>query len=454
MKQISLLFIACFLTVGLQAQTAPVLPTIEGVISHLRTMKSNGAATLREEISCTRATEFKWNASKWDSTYQTITTVDEANGKIDVELTISEYDASKGFIVAEKVQAFGIVGNFNIDEEPVYYDSLLQYGPDLFTGEQILIARILPTYDTKGLLIKEDTYFNTAFFGLSDGFVLFGVNFYYYDANDFLISESSKAAELGIFSLENADSIQYTNNVAGQVLEKQSWEWDPTLLTYINVFRTTNTYISLGGDQATVTYESWNDNTMNFDYNSHSVFTYGNPGLVSKEEIQTGSPGNWQTVQEISYTYDAQDRVTLTSYKSVNPNGVKTDTNRENVKWDTPQGWTSESIYQTFVNGNWVNNDRVILEPCVPIVSVKTPLVSNAILNAWFDGNNQLNLTFAADEQPRSLDLYDLQGRLSLNSDLRNGQNKIDGSALMPGMYLARVTFADGRIAAKQVQKF
>ncbi len=454
MRQISLLFIACFLTIGIQAQSVPVLPTIESVIHHLRTITPKSGATLREEVSCTRETEFTWNSSKWDSTYQTITTVDDTNGKITVEVTTSEYDQADGFLVTEKIKVFGIVGDFDLESETVSYDSIHLFGPDQFTGDLIMIARIIPTYNGQGKVANQDTYFNTAFFGLPLGFVLFGVNLYYYDGSDFLIAEASKAVDLGSFALENGDSTTYTNNAAGQVLVERSWTWDTDLMAYDNIYRNTNTYVSLGGDLATVTYESWNGGTMAFEYNSQSAYTYSKPGLVSKEEIKTGAPGNWLTVQEITYTYDAQDRVTLTSYKNVNPNGSKTDANRETVKWDTPQGWTSESIYQSFTGGNWVNNDRTILEPCQPISSVKAPLATQALLNVWFDGSNQLNLTFAVNEQPRSLDLYDLQGRLSLKSDLRNGQNKIDGSALMPGMYMVRVTFADGRVAAKQVQKF
>lgn len=454
MKQISLLFLLIMLAFGLQAQNTPVLPTIEGIVKHLRTIKSESAAQLRDEVSCTRETEFTWNTSKWDSTYQTITTVDDTDGKINVEIITSEYVDPDGFLVTEKIQGFGIVGQLDLEEMPVSYDSVLLYGPDQFTGDLILIARLLPTYNGNGKLVKQDTYFNTAFFGLPLGFVLFGVNLFYYDANDFLISEASKAVDLGTFTLENGDTTHYDNNVAGQILVEQAWEWDTDLMAYIDVYRNTNTYISLGGDLATVTYESWNEGTMSFDYNSQSVFTYGKPGQVSKEEIMTGSPGNWLTVQEISYTYDGQDRVTLTSYKNVNPNGVKTDTNRETISWDTPQGWTSESIFQNFENGIWVNNSRAILEPCTPISSVTPALAADLFLNAWFDGGSQLNLTCSPDAKAEQLDLYDLQGRLSLHTALSPGQNKVNGSALMAGMYLARVTFADGRVAARQVQKF
>lgn len=454
MRQISLLFIAVFLTLGLQAQNAPVLPTIEGVVKHLRTVQPKAAAQLREEVSCTRQTEFSWNSTQWDSVFQTITKVDDLGGKINIDITSSEYDAVDGFVATEIIKGFGIVGDFSLEDAPVSYDSLLLYGPDQFTGDLILFARILPTYNGNGKLVKQDTYFNTAFFGFPLGFVLFGVNLYYYDANDYLISEASKSVDLVTFALENADSTKFTNNGAGQVLVEQTWEWDTDMMVYANVSRTTNTYVAMGGDRSTVTYETWNDQTLMFDYNSHSLFSYGKPGLMSKEEIQTGTPGNWKTVQEISYAYDAQDRATLVSYKSVNSNGVKTDTNRETTKWDTNEGWTSESIYQSFTNGTWVNVDRNIVEPCEPISSVTPPLAPEALLNAWFDASRQLNLTFATEAQPRTLDLYDLQGRLTLRADLRNGQNKIDGSALMPGTYLVRVTFAGGEVAAKQVQKF
>lgn len=444
------------MTFVLQAQTVPVLPTIESVTQHLLAIRQQQAAQLREEVSCTRETELNWNSAsmKWDSAYQTISKVEEVDGKTNIIIESYEYDEVEGHVLTEEIHAYGIEGFINLEDEPAFYDSLLLFGPDQFTGDLILVARILPTYGSNGKIAKQETYFNTAFFGFPLGFVLFGVNLYYYDMDDYLIAESSKEVDLGTFDLMNGDTTAYTNNSAGQILVEQTWTWNADLMIYEPISRTTNTWVSPGGDMATLTYESYDEGTMSWVYNSRTVYSYSKPGLVSKAEIQVGMPGSWQTVQEINYTYDGMDRQTLALYKSVEANGNKTDTYREVTKWDTVEGWISETISQDNVNGTWVNSDRTILEPCSPVSSITPALVQDAFLNTWFDASQQLQLTFADHTVPQSLVVYDLQGRLNLSTTLRNGQRQIDGSSLMPGMYLVRVTFADGSVAARQAQKF
>lgn len=444
------------MTFVLQAQTAPVLPTIESVTQHLRSFKQHQAAQLREEVSCTRSTDMTWDPAtmSWDSSYQDITTVEEVDGKTNVVISVYEYDEVEGHVLTEEIHAYGIDGFVSLDEEPAFYDSLLLFGPDQFTGDLILIARILPTYGSNEKIAKQETFFNTAFFGFPLGFVLFGVNLYYYDMDDFLIAESSKEVDLGTFDLMNGDTTSYTNNSAGQILVELTWTWNADLMVYEPISRTTNTWVSLGGDLATLTYESYDQGTMSWVYNSRTVYSYTKPGLIGKSEIQVGMPGTWMTVQEISYTYDAKDRQTLALYKNVSPNGSKTDTYREVTKWDTTEGWISETITQDNVNGTWVNSERNILEPCSPVSSITPELAQHAFLNTWFDASQQLQLAFAEGDLPQTLALYDLQGRLSLTADLRNGQRQIDGTQLMPGMYLVRVTFANGTVAARQAQKF
>lgn len=55
---------------------------------------------------------------------------------------------------------------------------------------------------------------------------------------------------------------------------------------------------------------------------------------------------------------------------------------------------------------------------------------------------NQLNLSFANDVEPESIDLYDLQGRLV--GTKRNDLEGVDMSALAAGVYMLRITLKDG----------
>lgn len=55
---------------------------------------------------------------------------------------------------------------------------------------------------------------------------------------------------------------------------------------------------------------------------------------------------------------------------------------------------------------------------------------------------DQLNLSFANDMEPESIDLYDLQGRLLVTK--RNDLESVDMSALAAGVYMLHITLKDG----------
>ena len=55
---------------------------------------------------------------------------------------------------------------------------------------------------------------------------------------------------------------------------------------------------------------------------------------------------------------------------------------------------------------------------------------------------DQLNLSFANDMEPESIDLYDLQGRLLVTK--RNDLESVDMSALAAGVYMLHITMKDG----------
>ena len=124
------------MTFVLQAQTVPVLPTIESVTQHLRSIRQQQAAQLREEVSCTRETELDWNSAsmKWDSAYQTISKVEEVDGKTNIVIESYEYDEVEGHVLTEEIHAYGIEGFINLEDERIAYEAvgdLLASNPDL-----------------------------------------------------------------------------------------------------------------------------------------------------------------------------------------------------------------------------------------------------------------------------------------------------------------------------------
>lgn len=448
MKKLLLAFAGIFLALGLQAQTAQ-FPSMQEVNALLARKKARVAATAREITSCTRETNFDWNDSSaaWDSTSQTITEVDETNGYTTFIQKGYQYDAVEGWVLQEETRVYGI-DDFNDPESQ--FDSLVILAPDQVSGQQVVFVKGYNFYNPQGKVEKVDVYLNTGFFGIPLGTVLFGRNLFFYDANGFLISESSKQLDFNTFSLVNGDSTSYANNSAGQPLVETNFEWDGTS-AYIPLTRFTLTYYSVGGDVQTQTIEEWDETVPGFVYTSKTTYTFAKPGIVSKEEIQVGNPGSWITVQEITYTYDAQDRLLQQLQQTVDPAGAKEPFSRINNLYDTPEGWDVVSTSQNYIGGVWVNSSRSILEPCEPKSSVREPL-SAGMLKAFFNDGQTLQLEFDATVSPARVSVVDMQGRLVTASALHAGTNQVRVNAVT-GIYTVLVQFANGTMTSMKVAK-
>lgn len=449
MKKFLLALSGMLIVLGLQAQKNQV-PSLEEINTVLAGKKLRVTAAAREIVSCTRQTDFNWNetAVAWDSTSRTITEVDETNGYTTFIQKGYQYDAAEGWVIQEETRIYGID---NLTDPEARFDSLVILAPDQVSGDLVVFVKGYNIYNAQDKLQQVDVYLNTGFFGIPLGTVLFGRNLFFYDANGFLTSEASKQLDFNSFTLVNGDSTSYANNSAGQPLTEASFEWDAAAGSYIPLTRYTYTYISPGGDVQTQTIEEWDDVLPGFAYTSNTNYTYVKAGLVSKEEIQVGNPGSWITVQEVTYTYDAQDRLLEQLQQTVDPAGAKEPFSRINNQYDTPEGWTSLSTTQSYIGGAWFNNSRSILEPCEPQSSVQDALAAG-MLKAYFSSAQMLQLDFDAAVNPLMLSVIDMQGRLVTASPLHAGTNQVQVPA-GAGIYNVVVRFANGTVVSTKVAK-
>jgi hypothetical protein len=386
-----LLFVLSIVTFyGANGQNA-TLPTLEQLTTLIKNKQAAFNKQSREIVSCTRETTFNWDLQTmaWDSSEQYIIEIDETNGYVSAKETIREYDDTTGWVL---VQETNIYGSTNFEDINAHFDSIIVLATDQVSGDLIEYIKGYPTYSASGKILQLDILLNTGFFGIPLGIIPFGSNFFNYDANDFLIAESSKEFDFNTFDLINSDTTDYENNTAGQPLLETSWSWDADLGEYIPVSRYSYTYVALGGDRATQIYETWNETTPGWEFNSRTLYSYNKPGQVSNEEIQIGSPGNWVTVQEIDYAYDAQDRTTQILQQEVDANGIKTPLGRIINMYDTVEGWISTSLNQFYSNGVWENSFSSILEDCDNTGAAPDAPTS---LTATAGGATTINLSWA-----------------------------------------------------------
>ena len=64
---------------------------------------------------------------------------------------------------------------------------------------------------------------------------------------------------------------------------------------------------------------------------------------------------------------------------------------------------------------------------------------------------NQLHLQFSPDVTPKTIELYDLQGRLVHTQ--RNGLESLNLQGLASGAYTMRVTLEDGKVFTDKIVK-
>lgn len=391
MKKSLLLFFGIVFSLGLQAQSLDH-PTLQRLLERI-SPKAQKAVQFdsRAILSCTRETIFQTETGmSWDSSEQTIVTVDDDKGFLTRTEDLFIYELGANPTLAERVVTYGTIDPDNM-EAP--FDSIVTFAGDPISGDLVEFIKIFPTLSPTGKIVKLDIYFNTGIFGLPLGTILFGINNFYYDANDYLIATASKQASFDnfpIITLVNADSTFYTNNTAGQPLIETSWEWDTDLNVYAPISRNTYTYVFPGGDESSLVFESWDG--ADWIYNSRTLSFYNKPGQLNRNEFQIGAPGSWITVQELLFTYDNQDRLIQALNQSVD-NDVKIPIFRELVNYDKPEGWITETIGQFFNLGNWENSERRLFENCdnvglalaAPTNLTAIPAGSTSILLNWQD---------------------------------------------------------------------
>lgn len=435
---------------ALQAQT-PDLSRIQALVERL-TPDHRAAAkpqTAREVISCIMETDFNANLSNpaaWDSTFRYINRVDEENGYRVLTQESYFFEEGLGFDLETRTLIYGVDDQGSFEGG---FDSVVQLVPE--NGELIEFVKVYPFYNAANQPERLDIYFNTAAFGLPLGLILFGQNYFYYDANGYTIATSSKAVDFATFSLINADTSFFVNNAAGQPLEQTDWSWDNDAMAYEPNYRYTYTYLSVGGDLESEVIEQGDQGAWIFI--SRNLYFYNKPGQVSRQEIQIGEPGNWTTVQEIAYTYDAEDRVTEELESVVEANGERIPNLRTLRAYDTPEGWLELVTGQRFEMGAWVNVSLAIFEDCSGITSLDE-VAADPTVKAWFNGARQLEFQVSEGETARLVEVFDLTGRPVLVATPAANAQALDAARLQQGLYLVRVTLADGRMTTLKAMQW
>lgn len=313
----------------------------------------------REVITCIRNTDFVLENGISDTSFQEIIEVDVTNDYTTILVSNYNYNDAAGMLEFEsEFIAYGVA----LNGSETIYDSLVINALDPVSGDKILFTKEINFFTPSGQYDYREIYTNLGFFGLPLGIVLDGIQQWYYDSNDFLIAKASKSVELGTMDLIPGDSTFYTNNAMGNFLIETSLGWESN--QYVPNTRTTRTYAPDGIVVNSQQFETWNEVSGTWSYNSLNLYTYNPAGNVSLLEVQTGGPGNWKTVQEISVTYDGMNREIQRLNQQVDPMGVKSPIFRELTTYDTPQGWLSDVFEQDYINNQWVNTDRHISENC------------------------------------------------------------------------------------------
>lgn len=450
MKQTLLLIFGLIGAMALQAQT-PDLSGIKALVERVspnprKEVKPNAA---REVISCTQETIFSAGTApmSFDSTFRNINRIDENNGYRVLTQEAFSFDAVSGFELESSTLVYGVdvQGTFEGG-----FDSVVQFIPD-GTGGLLVYVKIFPFYNGANQIERLDIYFNTAAFGLPFGLLLFGQNLFYYDANGYQVATASKQVDFGTFSLINADSSFFVNNSAGQVLEETDWQWDPDASAYEATYRYTYTYVTTGGDTESETIEGWDGS--DWAYLSRNLYFYNKPGQVNRQDIQTGGPGAWETVQDIAYSYDVQDRLILELESNFDSPGVKTPAFRNLYTYDTPQGWLQESIGQYYELGNWINANRAILEDCLGTSSLDE-VAADPTVKAWFNSARQLEFQLSEGSEARLVEVFDLTGRPVLVATPAAQQQVIDAARLQQGLYLVRISLTNGQSATRKAMQW
>lgn len=313
----------------------------------------------REVVSCIRNTDFVLENGVSDTSFQEIIEIDVTNDYTTVLVSNFNYDDVAGMLEFEsEFIAYGI----EFSGAEVTYDSLVINALDPVSGDKILFTKEINYFTPSGQYDYREIYTNLGFFGLPLGIVLDGIQQWYYDNNDFLIAKASKSVDLTTMDLIPGDSTYYTNNLMGSVLVQTSLGWESG--QYVPNTRTTRTYAPDGIVLNSEQFETYNEGSGTWSFNSLNLYTYNPAGDVSLIAVQAGGPGNWQTVLEVSYTYDGMDREIQRLHQQVNSMGDKTPLFRELTTYDTPQGWLSDVFEQDYINNQWVNTDRHISEYC------------------------------------------------------------------------------------------
>jgi hypothetical protein len=363
MKRSLLLLVGILGFQCLQAQF-PDLRRMERLAAGVGSDRPLTLRSVTDTLLCTLETRFVPGSSMaWDSSIQTRVLLEEINGYPVLTRTEFIYEDNGSGLEWTEIERTIFYGYGQGDNEFEGVDSVIFQAPDFITGEIVDYGRWYISYTPAGKPLRLDIFIIYTFNGIPLPPSLAGVRQYYYDQDHRLIAIARREVDGFSADLIPVDSTYFQYDANARVQTETVWSWNAGAGVYIPDARNTYTYAGGSADVASLTAEDWNGSAWVNE--RRTLYVYHKPGLPGRKDIQLFQPsGFWQTVQEVGYTYDAQDRVTQELEQSVAPSGAKTPNFRNRFFYDKQEGWIVETVSQIFSQNNWLNFSRTLLEAC------------------------------------------------------------------------------------------
>ena len=292
-------------------------------------------------------------------------------------------------------------------------DSILIYFGD-GEGNYELFTKTINHFENERLQYSEE-FLDFSAFGFPLGFVKSGETWYFYDANDFLVTEVTDEFDFSTFELVFSDSIVYENNGLGLPLVETGYQ----------------------ADFFTGLIEPY----------YKSEYQYVNQKYESQELNYSHDGVDWFKTNRSSWSYDGSNRVTLFLNEITADDGANWMNSRRDqyiYEYDLPFGLPSRQLSQEFVNNGWRNDMLQTFEDCTSGFEQ----VTEADLDAWFSGE-RLYLSTGWLGAPARVSLFDVSGRKLFEAGFDRLPESIQTGVQTEGIYIIMLESSEGMAVKK-----
>jgi hypothetical protein len=265
-----------------------------------------------------------------------------------------------------------------------------------------------------------------------------------YNSNDDIVETKNYDWESDAWELKNRDVYTYVSPGFPSKVTHQGWdavntEWD-------NVMETRYTYSGTGKILTEYRY-NWNTTNNIWDTESRNINTYNSNDLLESKEHDEWKSTSWEHNFLLSYTYDSNNhiKIELTS----DWNGTSYEVKSQQLYTTNGDGYPTSIVSQAYVLGTWFNAARdTRTYPTCSGLSVKGfdtyivelyPNPAKEIVNINLESN-------------ASFQLIGLNGQVLQKGKLIRGDNKINISQLLSGLYFLNIK-TEQEIISKKIIK-